>query len=199
MVHSVAVTRVRRASGSLPLELLEGRYLLSATVGWDVALIDTTLPDSQTLINAALGSTRVITYDGAHESPQEVLGRVLQVIGADGRKMASLSVFSHGAAGRFELGDEFITARTLRHTAGLWSQLRAGFADGATLQIYGCDTADGISGQKLLRRLSHYTGVAVFGSTNITGRGGDWVLEDHSNVTGRSGVSPGAHMPIDPF
>ena len=178
-------------------ERLEPRYLLSvAPAGWDVALIDRTLPQSQTLINAALGQTRVITYDGAHETPQDVLQRVIQLADHGGLKIASLSLFSHGAPGRFELGNRFIGARNLRETSRQWMELRGVFAAGATLQIFGCDTADGISGRKLLNRLSQFTGATVFGSTNITGYGGDWVLESHSSV-GRAGAFSSVHMPLD--
>ena len=187
--------RPRGLRGSFPVEWLEARYLLSAAPsGWDVALIDRTLPQSRMLINAALGNTRVITYDGAHDSPQNVLDRVIQLSDAGGIRIASLSIFSHGAAGRFELGNDFITAGNSGETASQWMELRHVFAAGATLQIYGCDTADGISGRKLLNRLSQYTGATAFGSTNITGYGGDWVLEAHSNGLLNSVT---VHAPLD--
>jgi fibronectin-binding autotransporter adhesin len=160
-------------------EALESRALFSAAqpLPYDIALIDSTLPDAQLLIDAALGNTRVIAYDGATESAREVLGRVVASAAAGGRQIASLSIFSHGLAGRFRLGNDWISAGDLAGTAAQWRDLRAALAPGASVQIYGCDTADGVSGHRLLGELSRYTGTAVFGSTNITGHDGDWTLE----------------------
>src|SRR5438270_11503114 len=88
--------------GNYHVVLLEPRYLFSVSPsGWDIALIDRNLPESQTLINAALGKTHIITYDGAQDSPRDVLARVIQLASGRRMKIASLSVFSHGAAGKF--------------------------------------------------------------------------------------------------
>ena len=49
------------------LEKLEQRTLLSS--GWDVALIDKTLPAQNILARAMTDGGRVILYDGRLESP----------------------------------------------------------------------------------------------------------------------------------
>ncbi|MGD1277705.1 MAG: DUF4347 domain-containing protein, partial [Tepidisphaeraceae bacterium] len=160
-------------------ETLEQRLLLSGNppAVYDIALIDRSLPDASTLIGAALGNTRVITYDGLHQSSEQVLDLLNQTVQRDGWKIHSLSIFSHGSPGRFLLGDQWVNVDDVDQTSAGWETLRSAMTSDATVQIYGCDTADGISGRKLLDRISQYTGAAVFGSTNITGRGGDWKLE----------------------
>src|SRR5262245_8541782 len=90
------------------LELLESRQLMSAgggEAGVDVALIDSTLPDHQALGAAAQG--KVITFDGRRDSAARVLGRLVTWAGTTGNTIRSISILSHGAEGRFRLGNEW--------------------------------------------------------------------------------------------
>src|SRR5688500_929934 len=90
------------------LELLESRKLMSAgSGGVDVALVDNTLPDYQALGAAAQG--KGITSDGRNDSAAKVLGKLVTWAGATGNKIRSISILSHGAEGKFRLGNEWIS------------------------------------------------------------------------------------------
>src|SRR5207249_2839107 len=92
----------------------------------------------------------------------------------------SLLIFSHVASGRFALGRDLVSADTLDETASQWETLGHQIAVGGSIQLFGCDSASGIAGQNLLERLHLLTHAGILGSTNITGRDGDWDLEAHS-------------------
>src|SRR5690349_12785773 len=81
-----------------PIELLEGRALLSA--GWDVVLIDRNLPNESILQRAMLPGGHVITYNSRTESPNEVLGRVISWAESSGARIQALSLLAHAAPGR---------------------------------------------------------------------------------------------------
>ena len=60
--------------------------------------------------------------------------------------------------------------------------IKASLAPGADILVYGCDFAEGATGDAAAHLLSQLTGAAVAASTNLTGgaaKGGDFVLEDH--------------------
>jgi hypothetical protein len=103
---------------------------------------------------------------------------------------------SHGGAGRFTLGNDRITKSTLDETKDEWRRLGKVLADGASINLFGCNLIAGDGeGKVLINRLSKVVGATVFASTDLTGRGGDWVLEATSrNDRGvRSGVAASPH------
>ncbi len=121
---------------------------------------------------------RVITYDARTESPNQVLDRVISWAESTGSKIQSLSLLAHAAPGRFALGNEWVTRSTLPETAQAWVALGRMMAPGGSINLYGCSLADpNGSGKALIDRIAYLTRAGVFASTNITGRGGDWVLE----------------------
>ena len=197
MMQSVTVTRARRVSGGLPLELLEGRYLLSGGPGgWNVALIDRALPDKAVLVRAMQPGGHVILYDGAHESADQVLARLIDWAEKSHVRIASVSVMSHASAGRFRLGDEWVTKSTVEQDSEEWRRLGALMGTGSRIYLFGCDLADPLGdGQILIDRISRETGAAVFASTNLTGRGGDWTLEAASG--GAQSALPALKIPFN--
>src|SRR5258706_5210306 len=99
----------------------------------------------------------------------------------------SLSLLSHASSGRFALGNDWISKGNLGATASAWTHLSTVLTDDASINLYGCNLVDKLGdGQALINKLSKMTGAAVFASTDLTGRGGDWVLEASSRHTDRA-------------
>src|SRR5436190_18141340 len=90
------------------VEQLEPRCMMSAS-GSDVALIDSSLPNFNALASAVSDRSKVITYDGRRESAARVLGKLAAWAAATNTQISSLSILSHGSAGRFALGKEWIS------------------------------------------------------------------------------------------
>lgn len=173
-------------------ERLESRRLLSS--GWDVALIDKSLPGEAILERAMKTGGRVILYDGQTESAHEVLTRVSDWAAQSGGAIRSLSLLSHGASGRFELGNEWISKGSLDEIAADLERLGKAMTPDGSINLYGCNLADRMGdGQILMDRMASLARTRVFASSNLTGRGGDWVLEAESI---REGEAAG---PTNPF
>jgi hypothetical protein len=169
------------------MESLEGRTLFSAMglnsgkepASISIALIDQTLPDQALLSQSMTNATRIY-FNPKTEPAAAVLNAALQATDQLHAKISSLMVFSHGNAGYFSLGDELVSARNIGNTSSQWRDLARHFTDNATIDLFACDLAASPMGRQLLDKLHDLTGADVYGSTNLTGRGGDWILEAHS-------------------
>jgi hypothetical protein len=172
------------------LEPLEARLLLSNTVAPlsdlgikqeipAIALIDIRLPDQQLLVQSLPNVTKIF-FDSESESAATVLQQAVNSAKDFDGSLQSVMIFSHGESGEFALGTDLISADTLSATASLWKSLGQQIAPGGSIDLFGCDSAMGTAGQNLLDQIHLLSDASVFGSTNITGKDGDWTLEAHS-------------------
>jgi hypothetical protein len=155
------------------LETLESRRMLSTFA--DVALIDTSLPNFNQLSQAVSERSRVILYDGKNEPASKVLGKLVAWAAATKQQIHSVSILSHGAAGKFSLGKDWISNEKLQAKA--WAKLKTVLADDANIYLFGCNVASQSDGQNLLDHLATISGADVYGSNDLTGKAGDWILE----------------------
>ena len=148
----------------------------------NVALIDATLDDHETLTSSFNDDVIVIEYDGNLDTAFEVLKQVSELSDSAGSRIDSLSILSHGSTGQFELGSELVTSETLRLRPEAWLELGKNLTDGANIYIFGCNVAaNSTDGFAILNDIANLTGGDVFASDDLTGRGGDWELEAASN------------------
>lgn len=169
-------SHVREGPATRPLcEHLESRLLLSA--GADIALVDASVPDAAALADAVSDSRYVLQLDRT-QSSEEFFDRISAFAETSGEPIRSISVFSHGRSGAFRLGGGWFDARGLDATpAVIWTQLASAVAPDARLNLYGCHVGAGPRGAALVDALAERTGMDVFASDDLTGRGGDWDLE----------------------
>src|SRR6185437_2480882 len=98
--------------------------------------------------------------------------------------LASISIVSHGEAGALELGASFITDGNLAGHSNALAEIGAAVAPGGNIQLYGCDVAQGASGQQFINDFSTFAGgVTVDAATHLIGSSGGWTL-DASSVSG---------------
>lgn len=153
----------------------------SVAVSANVVLLDSNLADSLSLAYAAGAGAQVFGYDSRTQSANEVLSAAVSWARETGVRIGSLAIFSHGSAGQFGLGSDWISAGTLASTQSAWSQLSQVMTDDGSIQLYGCEVAATSAGKELLDELALLTGAEVYASTNVTGAGGDWILEASSS------------------
>src|SRR5207244_13342032 len=92
------------------------------------------------------------------------------------------------------LGNVRIAKASIKGIAADLGRLGQAMADGGSINLYGCSLADPLGdGQILIDRLAGLAKARVFASTNITGRGGDWVLKASSIQ------EKGLARPVNPF
>ncbi len=132
-------------------------------------------------------------YDGATESPADVLDRVVNWANGSAQPVASVSLMAHGTPGAFALGNEWVTADNANRGGDAWGRLGAVLAPRARINLFGCDVAaPGSDGQRLLDEIAGLTGADVHASADVTGRGGNWRLEASSSGAASDG---GAAVP----
>jgi hypothetical protein len=84
--------------------------------------------------------------------------------------------FSHGRPGELLINGQWYAGAQLANF--LRQELRDSKV--AQLNIYGCNFAQGETGLAAVNYLEKELGIAIAASTNVTGAGGDWVLETNN-------------------
>jgi len=106
------------------------------------------------------------------------------------RLLDSVSIFSHGSAGRLLLGNSVLSSNTLEVYRPELTAIGAALRPGGDLLLYGCDVAAGDSGLKFITNLAAATGADVAASTNATGANGDWILEAQTGAIEALALAP---------
>jgi len=164
--------------------------------GLNIALVANNLNNYAELTDSltAQGVT-VITFDTQTDSSEALLQQVEALAVQQNSTISSLSVVSHGGGGRFSLGNEMVTAESLAQDTSAWSALRDNFSENSAVYLFGCNVVDGSGrGQALLDNLAAATGSDLFASNDLTGVGGDWILEASSAGADAQLATPDSRM-----
>jgi hypothetical protein len=170
--HLNAVT-----SASLMMEPLSSQLhsSIGAKLSSSLLFVDAGVRDYQSLIAGVQPGTEVHILD----STQDEIAQITQTL-AGRSNISSLHILSHGSAGGVQLGADWVNINSLdRHTNQLQSWASA-LTDDADVLLYGCDVAEGKTGQTFVQQLAKLTGADIAASTDITGNvalGGNWNLE----------------------
>ncbi|MGQ7249723.1 VCBS domain-containing protein [Halomonas sp. V046] len=153
-----------------------------------LVVIDARLdPEQRNAIVAGLAVDAELIEVGSTDNGIEAITAALA--GMDG--VESIEIFSHGAGGQFQLGDQRVAADTLASLDGQLGQWRDALAADADLLLYGCRIGAGDAGQGLVDALAAATGADVGASNDDTGAvalGGDWELETFHGDLDRQGA-----------
>src|SRR5262249_37026476 len=104
--------------------------------------------------------------------------------------LTSLSIVSHGDTGELELGASFVTDSSLAGHSNALAEIGSSLAPGGTIQLYGCDVAQGAAGQQFINDFSTYAGgVLVEAATHSIGSSGGWTLDAFSAVPAVDGAA----------
>lgn len=140
-----------------------------------LVIIDPRVDEFETLLSGLPEGTEVLVLnaeqDGAAQIVQYLAGR---------SHLDALHIISHGNPGTLFLGASALTEETLTTNAHTWGQIGQSLSDTADILLYGCNVAEGETGQQFIQALASYTGADVAASTDATGAaifGGNWVLE----------------------
>ena len=146
----------------------------------NVVLISNALDEIQALSDAVVDEAQVIVYDSSESDLGSIADLLQELVDTYGGKIDHLAILSHGDVGVLQLtANEQISAVDILSDASSWETLGALLADGAVIDLYGCDIAQGTSGELLVSALSYVTGATVRASDDGTGTGSeaDWQLE----------------------
>ncbi|MEQ9931372.1 Ig-like domain-containing protein [Pectobacterium parvum] len=143
----------------------------------EVAFVDTSVKDYQTLVAGIKPGVEVVLIDGSRDGLQQMADWAATHTGYD-----AIHVFSHGSEGKVNLGTQVLTDSSLKSSEvqAQLAALGAALTTEGDLLLYGCDIAGGANGDAFLANLAQATGADVAASVDATGSsliGGDWILE----------------------
>lgn len=141
----------------------------------EIAFIDTTLPDYQTLIDGLTSDVEVVLIDSDSGGFQQMADALNGREGID-----AIHLLSHGNSGAVYLADDVLNTETLDVHARTLAAIRSSLAEDGDLLLYGCNVGQDGEGQEFIDTLGAITGADVAASDDLTGdaeQGGDWDLE----------------------
>ena len=140
-----------------------------------IAFVDTRLADWQLLVAGLDPGVEVVLLDPERDGIEQIAEAL------DGRSdVDAIHLFSHGSAGTLFLGSTVLTEDTLDDYAASLATIGEVLTETGDLLLYGCNVAEGDTGQSFIQALAQYTQADVAASDDPTGSAalsGDWVLE----------------------
>ncbi|WP_445400290.1 DUF4347 domain-containing protein [Zobellella sp. An-6] len=154
----------------------------------EVAFVDSSVADYQTLVDGIGAGIEVRLLDGSRDGLAQ-----LAVWAQNHRDYDAIHILSHGAEGQLRLGSLTLDGAEADGRAAELATLGQALTADGDLLLYGCSVAGG-EGQAFLARLASLTGADVAASDDATGAaalGGDWELEVAQGriETGGEGIS----------
>jgi fibronectin-binding autotransporter adhesin len=146
----------------------------------EVAFIDTSVADYQTLVDGIRPGVEVVLLDAGRDGLTQMAEWAQSHTGYD-----AIHVFSHGSEGALQLGTLRLTAGNLPNHAGQLATLGAALTTDADILLYGCDVGKGSAGAAFVDALAQATQADIAASKDLTGnvaKDGNWVLETTSGV-----------------
>jgi ELWxxDGT repeat protein len=139
------------------------------------AFVDPRINNYQSLIAGLPSDTQIFVLDSDEDGLEQILAALL-----GSNTSNTIDIFSHGSPGSIKLGTTVLNSDNLAgHTAQL-AEIGRHLSRGGDLLFYGCDVAQGASGQAFIQQLALLTGSDVAASSDATGAaalGGNWTLE----------------------
>ena len=147
----------------------------------EVAFVDPTVPDYQSLIAGMGPNVQIVMLDGGQDGVEQMAAALSGRTGID-----AIHIISHGAEGQLNLGTGSLTHASMTgQYADELATIQRALSTQADILVYGCNFAQGDVGQDAATLLSQLTGADVAASTDATGAaslGGDWLLETQTGT-----------------
>jgi hypothetical protein len=153
----------------------------------EIAFIDSSIADWETLLAGLNPDIEVVILDTATDGVLQIAERLRNANG-----LSAIHVFSHGSSGELLLGDAVVNTGNLEQYSVALATIGNALSETGDILLYGCNVAQGETGQAFIGQLAAYTGADVAASTDLTGSaalGGNWVLEAASGAVDTSGLN----------
>ncbi|MEM8503558.1 MAG: DUF4347 domain-containing protein, partial [Cyanobacteria bacterium P01_D01_bin.1] len=141
-----------------------------------IFFIDTAVEDFEHIVSGlSLADGKIVLLDPSKDGIAQMSEAIAEHIG-----VSSIHIFSHGSAGKLQLGSAELSLGTLQTYQDELIGWNQALSDGTDILLYGCNLAAEAEGNALMASLAELTGTDVAASDDLTGSsvlGGDWDLE----------------------
>lgn len=141
----------------------------------ELVFIDSTVADSEIIIDNISGAAEVIILDDRADGLQQISDVLSQH-----QELDAVHLVSYGDAGQLFLGDTQLNIDHLTQYADVLAGWNDFLTEDADLLLYGCDIASSEEGMAFVEEFSQLTNADVLASNDTTGSdllNGDWDLE----------------------
>ncbi len=139
--------------------------------------IDSAVDDIEVLVESFDDNTEVYIIQSDVDGFKE-----MQNILADEKNIDGIHVIGHGSIGQIAFGVATLNSETLNEYAHTLKDIGASLSADGDILFYGCNIAADESGEILIKQIAEITDADVAASDDVTGKGGDWVLEKHTGI-----------------
>ena len=157
----------------------------------NIFFIDSRITDYQTLIGDLLADAEWSLINADEDGVKQMQSYLADKTGYD-----SLQIISHGSAGSIYLGSTILSSININDYAAVLANIGQSLTETGDILLYGCNVAQGIAGQAFISSLANATEANVAASNNLTGKGGDWVLEYSSGAVESSLITAPAYQGV---
>ena len=191
------------AIGQIPSEKISVRLdpsseaIKTTATRQEIVFIDTSIPDWQKLVDATRAEVQIVLLDPT----QDALSQIAQHLAASqklGQQFNSVHIVSHGNTGELIIGQNTYNAANLATRQNDLASIGRALTTDGDILLYGCDIAQGSSGDALLTAIAQATSADVTASTNTTGSkvhwSGDWELEKQTGAISTEFFAPAASL-----
>ncbi len=154
--------------------------------------IDAGLADRAVLAASASSSTEIYYLNDQEDAIAQITQTLQGRSGID-----SLHIISHGSSGSLNFANSTLNLATLPSNLTNLRSWQSALTDSADILLYGCDVAQGSSGQAFVNLLAATTGADVAASSDLTGSqslGGNWNLEVMTGTIEASSIGASDYM-----
>jgi hypothetical protein len=147
----------------------------------ELIFVDAGVPDLASLLDDFAQQQRqgrdvtVVVIDASDDG----IARISQTLSTQS-ELSAVHVISHGDDGTVQLGKTRLDSESLSLRASEIAQWSLALNARADLLLYGCDVAAHEQGRTFVNDLAMLTGADVAASTDLTGTGGNWALEQRT-------------------
>jgi ELWxxDGT repeat protein len=145
--------------------------------GGQIVFVDSGVHDLQTVLAGIKPGMDVVLLD----PHQDALDQIAETLSGH-HGVTAVHIIADGRTGEIDFSSGALSLGNLTtgsHAADLATIDKAMSANG-DLMIWSCNTGQGAAGQAFIDAMAQHTGADVAASTNLTGAGGNWVLEAHT-------------------
>lgn len=146
-----------------------------ATVSGEIAFIDSSLPNYQSLVAGVRSGVTVVILEGDRDGIAQIT-KVLK----SAKNVSAIHLISPGDTGALNLGVTQLTVDSLDVYGASLQGWASALTPDADILLYGSNVGAGAVGTEFMQKFSQLTTADIAASTNPTGSanlGGDWDLE----------------------
>ena len=133
----------------------------------EIAFIDTSITDWETLLAGLNEGVEVILLDPAEDGLRQMADAL-----RDRSDLSAIHLFSHGGSGEIILGGMALNAGNLVDYGDALVTIGNALTETGDILLYGCNVAQGEAGQEFIAQLAGYTGADVAASDGLDGKRG---------------------------